>query len=61
MVKMAPVERAGQFHMRLSGEEDRMLRAVADAEGLSASDFLRQAIRRAFIERFGDKKPKTKK
>jgi uncharacterized protein (DUF1778 family) len=45
---MAPLERDEQFHMRLSEEERRMLDAVADQQGLSASDWVRQAIRTAY-------------
>ncbi len=29
-----------------------MLRALADAEGLTASDYVRQMLRRAFIEKW---------
>ena len=38
--------------MMLSEAEDRMLRALAEGEGLSASDVVRQMIRKAFIERW---------
>lgn len=34
-----------------------MLRALADAQGLSASDIVRTLIREAYRVRFGDKKP----
>jgi Mobilization protein NikA len=45
---MAPVERDEQFHMRLSQEERRMLDVVAERQGLSASDWVRQAIRQKY-------------
>ena len=34
---------------------------LAEAEGISASDFVRLFIRRAHAEKFGDKKPPKKK
>jgi hypothetical protein len=57
---MAPTEREKRLHMLLSDEEDRMLRALADADGLTASDIVRQLIRRTFMERWPPK-PKIKK
>jgi hypothetical protein len=59
-VSMASVERKGQFHMRLSEGEENMLRALADAEGLTASDLVRQMIRRAFMVKWPPK-VKTRK
>ena len=47
--------------MRASDEEAAMLHALAEAEGVSQSDYLRLFIRRAHAEKFGDKKPKTKR
>ena len=44
--------------MMLSEEEDRMLRALAEADGLSASDIVRQLVRKAFMDRWP---AKTKK
>jgi uncharacterized protein (DUF1778 family) len=44
--------------IRLSDDEDRMLRAVAEHQGLSVSDAIRQYIRRAFFEAFLGKQPK---
>ncbi len=49
---MAPLERDRRFNMMLSDDEDRMLRALAEGEGLSASDVVRQLIRKAFIEKW---------
>ncbi len=42
---MAP-ERTKQFKMLLSDEEDGWLRTLAESAGLSASDYLRQYIRK---------------
>lgn len=49
--------------MLLSDDEDRMLRALAAADGLSSSDIVRQLVRKAFAERFaeGTKMPKTRR
>jgi hypothetical protein len=45
-------ERDRRFNMLLSEAEDRMLRALAEDAGLTVSDYLRQFIRRAFLERW---------
>ncbi|MCL2776619.1 MAG: ribbon-helix-helix protein, CopG family [Polyangiaceae bacterium] len=37
-----------------------MLQALADDAGLSSSDIVRQLIRAAYKDKFGDKKPKLK-
>jgi uncharacterized protein (DUF1778 family) len=58
---MAPIERSERLNVRIAPEEMAMLNALADAEGLSASDVVRTLVRRAYGERFGDKKPKPKK
>ena len=58
---MAPIERSERLNVRIAPEEMAMLNALADAEGLSASDVVRTLVRRAYAERFGDKKPKPKK
>lgn len=44
--------------MLLSDEEDEMLSALVDADGLSASDVVRQLIRRAYTVRWPPKKAK---
>jgi transcriptional regulator CtsR len=49
---MPPTEREKRLHMLLSDDEDRMIRAIADADGLSVSDAIRQMIRRTFMERW---------
>jgi len=46
--------------IRASTEEVEMLRALAEREGLTASDYLRLFIRRAHAEAFGAAKPRKK-
>jgi hypothetical protein len=46
--------------MLISDEEHEKLQALADAEGVTASDFVRLFIRRAHAEKFGDKWPKKR-
>jgi hypothetical protein len=60
---MGSTERDKRLHMLLSDDEDRMLRALAAADGLSSSDIVRQLVRKAFAERFaeGTKMPKTRR
>jgi hypothetical protein len=55
------VDRAKYLTLRASDEEIAMLRALAEADGLSASDVVRQFIRRTYAERFGDKPPKKRR
>jgi hypothetical protein len=57
---MAPTERDKRLHMLLSDGEDAMLRAIAEADGLSVSDVVRQFIRREFMARWPTK-VKTKR
>jgi uncharacterized protein (DUF1778 family) len=50
--------------VRMTLEEMAMLKELAEADGISASDFVRQFVRRAHGERNGPKprpKPKPKK
>jgi hypothetical protein len=56
---MAP-ERPTLFNVRMSEEEMAMLRQLADDDGLTAADVLRQFIRRTYAERHGQAKPKKK-
>lgn len=51
-------ERAEMFTVRMTADEIAMLRALAEADGLSQSDVVRVFIRRSYAERFGDKKPR---
>ena len=52
------VERDRNLAIRTSAEEAAMLKELAEAEGISQSDFIRLFIRRAYAETFGTKKPK---
>jgi hypothetical protein len=58
---MAPNERTMMFHVRMWDNERRRLEALAEDEGISASDYVRMSLRRAFAERCGDKKLKPKR
>jgi hypothetical protein len=46
------------LNVRISDEEVDMLRALAERAGLTASDLLRQYIRREYAEAFPPKKRK---
>jgi predicted CopG family antitoxin len=50
---MAPEKREKFVGVRLSVSEERMLQKMADDEGLSLSDMLRQLIRRSYKEVHG--------
>jgi hypothetical protein len=52
--------RSENFQLRMSAGELSMLRAIAEADGLTASDVIRQMIRREFMERW-PMKPKAKR
>jgi uncharacterized protein (DUF1778 family) len=54
-------ERDKSLRARVSEDELRMVQELADADGVTASDFVRLFIRHAHAERFGDKKPITTK
>ena len=59
---MAPTERDHMFHVRMSQEERKMLEAIADRDGLSASDKVRQLIRREHAALFSEPtRPKPKR
>lgn len=60
MLRMASTLRDQTVTFRFSEEDRRMLRELADAEGISASDVVRQQIRRLHRAVFGAPKP-TKK
>jgi len=40
-----PLERKNTFHLLLSDDELKLLRLLAEREGLNASDYLRQLLR----------------
>jgi predicted HicB family RNase H-like nuclease len=48
------------FHVRMAAEERRMLEALAEEEGISASDWVRMTIRRSFTEHFNQRRSKRK-
>ncbi len=50
------VTRTNRLSMLISDEEQRMLKELADADGVTASDFIRLFIRRAHTEKFPPKK-----
>lgn len=52
--------REKRLHMLLSGDEEHILRALAEADGLTASDVVRRMIRREFMQRWPTK-VKTKR
>ena len=54
------VDREKRLNIRIADDEAMMLHELAEAEGVSQSDYIRLFIRRAHAERFGEKK-KTKK
>jgi uncharacterized protein (DUF1778 family) len=55
---MVERQRTGTLNIRVNDDEERMLKAVAQHQGLSVSDVIRQYIRRAFADAFP---PTTKK
>jgi hypothetical protein len=58
---MASKQRTERLGVRIAPDELAMVEALADADGISASDVVRILVRRAYAERFGDKKPKVKR
>jgi predicted transcriptional regulator len=54
---MPLVRRGNVFQIRVSDEERRMLQVIAEEEGLSASDILRQFIRREWFRRYAELMP----
>jgi hypothetical protein len=58
---MAPDKRTVLFNVRMSPEESAMLKQLADDDGLTAADVIRQFIRRTHAERHGGTKQPTKK
>jgi hypothetical protein len=62
---MAPTDRDYMLRVRMSREEQKMLQWLADQDGLTASDAVRQLVRRSHAERAGTAsgtvKPKPKR
>jgi uncharacterized protein (DUF1778 family) len=50
--------RTRALNIRVTDDEDRMVKALAEHQGMSISDVIRQYIRRAFAETFPPKKTK---
>jgi hypothetical protein len=57
---MAPTERTAVVTVRLSDDEKAMLERLAEVDGFSASDVLRQLLRREYVVRWPPK-VKTKR
>jgi hypothetical protein len=60
---MAPLQRDQIFQLRVTAEEKQMLSVLAERDGLTASDKIRQWIRREYlatVEAPGAKRPKPK-
>jgi uncharacterized protein (DUF1778 family) len=55
------VDRTRRLSMKISDEEHRMLEALAEKQGQSASDFVRQFIRRQYAAEFPEPPKKTLK
>ena len=51
---MSPLERSKRINLHATAQEQDMLRALADRDGLSMSDYLRQLIRRQHAATFGE-------
>jgi hypothetical protein len=54
----ATADRDQNLHVRMTEDEMRKLRAIADDDGLSTSDTVRQLVRRAFADRFPERSAK---
>jgi len=50
---MVSPDREYMLRVRMSEQEQRFLKWLADEDGLTASDVVRQLIRRAFTDRAG--------
>jgi antitoxin component of RelBE/YafQ-DinJ toxin-antitoxin module len=57
---MVERQRARVLNVRIDDNEDRMMRALAEQQGLSVSDLIRQLVRHAFAEAFPPRGPKRK-
>jgi hypothetical protein len=55
---MVDRRRTLNLNIRIAEDEAEMLKALAERQGLSASDVVRQFIRRAYAEAVPPKKPK---
>jgi hypothetical protein len=55
---MVERRRTLNLNVRIDEAEAKMLKALADLRGLSASDVVRQFIREAYAEAFPPRKPR---
>lgn len=55
------VDREKRVNIRVSDIESEMLSVLAEADGVSQSDFLRLYIRKAYAERFPTPPKKSKR
>jgi len=58
---VSPRTRTVMFNVRMTDGEIAMLRALAESDGLSGSDVVRQLIRREHRTRFGTAAPQSTK
>jgi hypothetical protein len=58
---MAPLVRDQLFQLRVTAEEKRMLETIADRDGLTASDKVRQLIRKEYATVNAAEPPKRRK
>ena len=55
---MVSEERTARIAVRATPQELAMLHQLAEAEGISASDYIRMFVRQRWAEKHGTKKPK---
>jgi hypothetical protein len=60
MDNMVKGKRSERVALRLTTEEARVVAEVSDETGLSVSDVVRQALRKAYAEKFAALKAKPK-
>lgn len=58
---MADRRRKRVLNVRIDDAEAAMLDALADRDGITVSDWVRLAVRRAYRDAFGEGKPRRKK
>jgi hypothetical protein len=54
---MSTTKRPQHLRVRLAVKEKEMLRVLAERDGVTDSDWIRLALRRAYAEAFGDSEP----
>lgn len=58
---MAPAKHDALFRVRMTEHERQMLEALAERSGLTASDIVRQLVRREHAATFGERPAKRRK